>query len=79
MPEKTETKPSFEEALSELEGLVDAMEKGDFSLEESLKSFERGVELTRTCQEALKQAEQKVQILSQRFPDAELDPFDSDD
>ena len=71
--------PSFEDALSELESLVDTMEKGDLSLEDSLKSFERGVELTRTCQEALKDAEQKVRMLSQPDPDADLEPHDRDD
>ena len=55
--------PDFEKALAELETLVDKMEQGDISLEESLSCFERGMALTRQCQEALKQAEQKVQIL----------------
>ncbi len=67
---------TFEEALAELEALVETMEKGDLSLEDSLKSFERGVELTRTCQQALKDAEQKIEILSEKSPDAELEPFD---
>ena len=53
----------FEQALSELEDLVTAMEEGDLSLEESLQAFEKGVKLTRECQSALKQAEQKVQVL----------------
>lgn len=70
---------SFEEALSELESLVETMERGDLPLEESLKSFERGIELTRTCQNALKEAEQKVEILSAKTPDAKLEPFDSED
>jgi exodeoxyribonuclease VII small subunit len=71
--------PSFEEALSELESLVETMEKGELSLDESLKSFERGIELTRTCQQALKEAEQKVEILTAKTPNAELEPFESDD
>ena len=80
MMAKKKSEPlSFEDALSELESLVETMEKGDLSLEESLKSFERGVELTRTCQKALKEAEQKVEILTANTPDAELEPFDSDD
>jgi len=53
----------FEKSLDELEGLVDRMEQGDSSLEDSLKDFERGIELTRNCQTALTEAEQKVQIL----------------
>lgn len=53
----------FEKALDQLETLVDEMENGDLSLEESLKSFERGIKLTRDCQSALANAEQKVQML----------------
>jgi len=70
---------SFEDALSELEKLVDTLEKGELSLEDSLKTFERGVELTRSCQKALKEAEQKVRILSQPDENADLEPFDRDD
>lgn len=54
---------NFESAIKELETLVEEMEQGDISLEESLKKFERGIELTRTCQKALQEAEQKVQML----------------
>jgi exodeoxyribonuclease VII small subunit len=72
-------KPPFEQALAELESLVDKLEKGELSLEESLRSFERGVELTRICQEALQDAEQKVQILSRKSQDAKLEPFESED
>lgn len=56
----------FEKSLDELEGLVERMEEGESSLEESLKDFERGIELTRNCQTALAEAEQKVQILLQK-------------
>jgi len=77
VPRKKASTPSFEEALNELESLVETMEQGDLTLEESLKSFERGVVLTRTCQQALKNAEQKVGILSANTPDAELEPFDA--
>ncbi len=62
---KKKSAVSFEDSLNELEQLVETMEKGELSLEESLKSFERGVQLTRTCQKAIKEAEQKVQILLQ--------------
>lgn len=68
----------FEEALSELESLVETMEKGELSLEESLASFERGVALTRLCQQALKAAEQKIEILSTNSSEAELEPFQGD-
>lgn len=53
----------FEKALKELEQLVEKMEEGNLSLEQSLQHFERGVALTRACQQALQNAEQKVQIL----------------
>lgn len=69
---------SFEQALSALEALVARMESGELSLEESLASFERGVQLTRTCQQALRAAEQKVEILTSRDVDAEPEPFESD-
>jgi exodeoxyribonuclease VII small subunit len=72
---------NFEAALAELEGLVDAMEEGELSLEDSLKAFEKGVKLTRECQQTLTQAEQKVQILMQEgaVPDAEPYALDADD
>ena len=78
MTEKNIKSPSFEEALTELESLVETLEHGELSLEESLKTFERGVKLTRTCQDALKQAEQKIQILSGKDSDETLEPFDHD-
>ena len=72
-------KPSldFEHALKELEALVSRMEKGDISLEDSLKHFERGIELTRACQKALKEAEQKVQILLEKNGESVVQPFES--
>ena len=78
MSKKMQEAPSFEEAMAELEELVETLEQGDLSLEESLKSFEKGVELTRTCQQSLKEAEQKVRILSEKSLDAEAESFDSD-
>jgi len=77
--EDNNTAPPFEQALSELEALVESLEHGELSLEESLKSFERGVELTRTCQLSLKAAEQKVKILAQKSSEAELDSFDKNE
>jgi len=58
--------PEFEQALDELEKLVQRLERGDLPLEEALKSFERGVELTRRCQSALQSAQQRVEILLRR-------------
>jgi exodeoxyribonuclease VII small subunit len=89
-PESTssEGEPSparFDEALGELENLVETLEQGDLSLDESLAHFERGVGLARECRASLQSAEQKVQILLDR--DAEdgaqsgegtLDDFEPD-
>ena len=72
---KTRAMPDFEQALAELEALVERMEQGETTLEESLQHFERGIALTRTCQEALKEAEQKVQMLIEKDGRAELTPF----
>ena len=55
---------SFEEAMAELDDLVSQMENGDLSLDDSLKAFERGVMLTRQCQQALSQAELRVKTLT---------------
>jgi len=66
--------PSFEDALEELETIVERMEDGEPSLEESLKLFERGMDLTRRCQKALDDAEQRIQSLT----DSESSPATTD-
>jgi len=67
----------FEKSLDELEKLVERMEQGDQSLDESLKSFERGVALYRNCQSALEHAELRVKLLSDpQSPDSAED-FDT--
>lgn len=73
-PKKTEIL-DFEAALTELNTLIEQMEQGGIGLEESLKQFERGVFLTRHCQEALQAAEQKVSILIEKNAKAELAPY----
>ena len=55
---------TFEQAMAELDELVSRMEDGELSLDDSLKAFERGVMLTRKCQEALSQAELRVKTLT---------------
>jgi exodeoxyribonuclease VII small subunit len=75
---------NFEAALEELEQLVERMETGELSLEESLKAFERGVVLTRDCQKALKDAELRVQALTETdaglsLEDVDPDEFEPDD
>ena len=79
MAKKIPEKPDFEASLKELETLVETMEKGDLSLEDSLSHFERGVQLSRTCQQALKDAEQKVEILMEKSGQNDIAPFDSED
>jgi exodeoxyribonuclease VII small subunit len=64
MAKKTSQLYRFEQDLQELEGLVAQLEQGDISLEDALKHFARGVELSRACQKALRHAEQQVQILT---------------
>ncbi|WP_078118759.1 exodeoxyribonuclease VII small subunit [Thiosocius teredinicola] len=76
---KKKTEPaSFEESLAELEALVEKMEGGEMTLDESLGAFERGIALTKHCQQALQAAEQKVEILTANTPDAPTEPFDND-
>ncbi|HET6656074.1 MAG TPA: exodeoxyribonuclease VII small subunit [Gammaproteobacteria bacterium] len=76
MPKKTtpsaQAAPDFETALKELESVVAALEQGDISLDAALKHFERGVTLTRVCQQALTEAEQKVEVL---LKDGSVEPF----
>ena len=75
-----EAKPvDFESAMRDLEEIVERLETGDLPLEESLAAFERGIALTRSCQTALKQAEQKVQILLKKAGEPVLDDFDNDE
>ena len=69
----------FETAMRDLEELVDRLERGDLPLEESLAAFERGVSLTRTCQTALKDAEQKVEILLKKGGEPVVEDFIPDD
>lgn len=69
----------FEDSLARLEELVELMESGELSLEDSLKAFEEGVKLTRDCQKALDQAEQSVQLLLEKNGGFTLEPFDSPD
>ena len=67
----------FEKALQELERIVEQMEKGDLTLEDSLQHFERGIELTRSCQAALRQAQQRVEQLLEKDGQFDIVPFDA--
>ena len=77
-PALSSNSPDFEQSLSELEKLVEKMEKGDLSLEQALANFQRGIELTRQCQQTLKAAEQKVQILMDQGDKGVPVSFDTD-
>jgi len=69
----------FEKSLGELETLVNELEKGEMSLEDSLKAFETGVKLTRDCQGRLSEAEQRVQTLIESQGEITLQPFHDTD
>ena len=79
MPKQPATEPSpvadFEASLDSLEQLVEKMEKGDMSLEESLAAYESGVGLYRRCQAALEQAELRVRLLTDPEDPAGAEPF----
>lgn len=70
--------PDFEKSLAELQALVERLESGELSLEDSLGAFEQGVALTRDCQQALSQAEQKVQLLLERNGEPLVQPFEDE-
>jgi len=78
MTEKSEKEPDFEQTLAELEKLVDRLEKGDLSLDESLEGFKRGIELSRQCQSALDQAQQTVEKLVNPEDEDSVTDFDAD-
>lgn len=83
MPPKTSSPKKkgidFEQSLSTLETLVERMEKGDMTLDESLQAFETGIALTRECQARLAAAEQHVTTLVEQQGNIQLKPFDSDE
>lgn len=82
MPRKTKDQTNlhvnFEQALIELNQLVETMEQGGLSLEQSLQNFERGVLLVKQCQQAIQEAEQKIQILTEKNAIASLEPYDDE-
>lgn len=79
MNEKSKQDVGFEQALGELEALVEQLESGDLSLDQSLKQFKRGVELTRLCQGLLDQAQQVVEQLTDPDDESSAIPFESSD
>ena len=79
MNEKSTPETGFEQSLSELENLVEQLESGELSLDQSLKQFKRGVELTRHCQGILEQAQQVVEQLIDANDESSAVPFESSD
>lgn len=78
MARKSTKGADFERALNELEKLVERMEEGELGLEESLKLYERGIELSNACQKALDAAEKRIRILSEKDGKSRLDEFGSE-
>jgi len=72
-------KVNLEKALADLENLVEVLETGDLPLEKAMKKFEDGIKLTRACQAALKDAEQKVEILLKTAGGESLEPFEAEE
>jgi exodeoxyribonuclease VII small subunit len=77
-PEPAAPIADFERSLDELESLVQRLEHGDLSLDDSLKTFERGMALYRNCHHALEQAELKVNLLLNPADPAGAVPFEPD-
>lgn len=67
---------NFEESLAELEGIVEKLEKGQLSLDESLMLFEKGIKLVRECNDRLKNAQQKVEQLIEENGELRTEPFE---
>jgi exodeoxyribonuclease VII small subunit len=70
---------NLEKSLSDLEELVEELESGDLPLEKAMKKFEEGIKLTRGCQTALQDAEQKVEILLKSAGSEDLEEFEVDE
>jgi exodeoxyribonuclease VII small subunit len=79
MSENPQDLPDFEKSLEELESLVEQLESGDLSLDQSLQQFKRGVELTRHCQGVLEKAQQTVEQLIDPSDESTAVPFEPGD
>ena len=75
MSKKQPEPQQFEQNLRELENIVQQLEQGDLSLDQALQQFERGIELSRTSQQQLQSAQQRVQLLVQDSGQDQLEPF----
>ena len=79
MTEKNNQKPSFEQALQQLEQLVNELEQGDLPLEESLTKFEQAIALSRSSQAQLQQAEHKVKLLMEQNGEQQLQDHEANE
>lgn len=79
MTKKEAKLPTLEKSIEEISSLIEKMEQGDLTLEESLTHFERGIGLIKHCQKTLSEAEQKVQVLLQANEKDTLVPFSEND
>jgi len=62
----TEERPSFEEALTKLEAIVEKLDNDDISLEESVKLYEEGLKLSKICSQTLEKAELKIEEIEKK-------------
>jgi len=69
--------PKFEDCLQRLEKIVDELERGDIALEQALKLFEEGVQLSNSCRKELEDAEGKVEILLKQNGKPQAEPFEA--
>lgn len=65
MTDRPVSEMSFEEAMAELEKVVGALERGDVALEDSIKLYTRGADLKKRCEAKLREAEEKVAVITQ--------------
>lgn len=80
MTKTKKRRPDLEKSLADLETIVEELESGELSLDRSLQMFEKGIQLSRECQAALKKAEQKVQVLvDDELKDLHADELGRDD
>ncbi len=73
MSAKSDQEPTFESLLEQLEHRVEKLEKGELPLEQALKLFEEGIELTRSCHERLDQADERIAVLTRGAGGEELE------
>lgn len=76
MTRKAKSSSDLETSITEINTLIEQMELGELSLEQSLERFERGIVLIKHCQKVLQEAEQKVQILMQNNAKEDLQPYE---